>query len=651
MSIRKFLFILVLCRFLSGQEAPFDRGVNLTGWFQASAPEQIQFTKYTKQDFINIKSLGCDVIRLPINLHAMTSGEPDYNLHPLFLYFLDQAVSWAEDLEIHLILDNHTFDPASSTDPGIGDILIPVWKNMAAHYKNRSTYIFYEILNEPHGISDANWNAIQAEVIDSIRTIDTKHAIVVGPASWNSYNNLDDMPVYADDNLIYTFHFYDPFLFTHQGAAWTDPSMSSLSGVPFPYDADNMPVCPSDLLGTWIESELNNYDLKGNTNYVNTLIEIAANFKTSRNVPVFCGEFGVYIPNSQNGDRVYWYDVVHSALESHDIAWTTWDYQGGFGLFEKDSDELFDYNLNTSLLQALGLNVPPQDNFHIEPDTGKIPIYGDFTEPGIVQGGWISSGSLSYYSSQAPASGMYCIQWSGIDQYNTIVFDFQPDRDFSELVNQDYFLQFWLRGTPGTTSFDVRFIDTKLKDSDDHPWRMRYIIDDNLAVWDSSWHKISIPLSRFTEQGSWDNETWYNPVGKFNWAEIDRLEFAAEQANLNGSTIWLDNIDITNDTALTIRQNPHIPRNFILYQNYPNPFNPSTTISYYLSAGDKIEIIIYDILGKKVSTVFNGYKTPGHHSIVWNSTDLNHKKVSSGLYILRLKTSSGSKQRKIILLR
>jgi len=58
-------------------EVPFHRGVNLTGWFQADSPRQIQFTKFTKQDFLDIKSLGCDVIRLPINLHFMTSGAPD----------------------------------------------------------------------------------------------------------------------------------------------------------------------------------------------------------------------------------------------------------------------------------------------------------------------------------------------------------------------------------------------------------------------------------------------------------------------------------------------------------------------------------------------------------------------------------------------
>lgn len=231
MGKNKFVYLFLALTLLvpcSNAQMHFTRGVNLTNWFQASSAQQIQFTKFTKQDFINIKSLGCDVIRLPINLHAMTSGSPEYIIDPLFFTFLDSAVSWAEELQIHLLLDNHTFDPAADTDPAIGPVLIKVWTQMADHYKNRSEYIYYEVLNEPHGILDKLWGQIQQSVIDSIRSVDTIHTIIVGPAGWNGYNNLNAMPVYSDTNLIYTFHFYDPFMFTHQGASWTDPDRKSV---------------------------------------------------------------------------------------------------------------------------------------------------------------------------------------------------------------------------------------------------------------------------------------------------------------------------------------------------------------------------------------------------------------------------------------
>jgi endoglucanase len=272
MHLQRLLIIscLVLTRIfhVNAQEVPFEKGVNLTGWFQSNSAQEIHFTKYTQSDFENLQSLGCDVIRLPINLHHMTGGAPDYTLDTLFLRFLDSAVSWANQLDMHLILDNHTFDPSVDTDPEVGTILKKVWTQMATHYKNSYANIYYEILNEPHGIADATWNSIQQEVVGAIREIDTTHTIIIGPAGWNSFQNLEEMPEYEQDKLIYTFHFYEPFLFTHQGASWSDPSMEPLSGVPFPYDSGSMPTLPDALAGTWVEYSYNSYPQEGTAAHV-----------------------------------------------------------------------------------------------------------------------------------------------------------------------------------------------------------------------------------------------------------------------------------------------------------------------------------------------------------------------------------------------
>jgi endoglucanase len=426
-------------------QAPFKRGVNLTGWFQSNTAGQIQFTRFTKQDIINIKSLGCDVIRLPVNLHSMTSGSPSYILDPLYLSFQDSVVTWCEQLHIYLIIDNHSFDPNEDTSPDIGDILTKVWSQMAAHYKDRSDFILYEILNEPHGITTASWGIIQNQVINAIRVKDTRHTIVVGGSDYNTYTELKNLPVYSDTNLLYTFHFYDPFIFTHQGATWVSPSMETLSGVPFPYDAARMPSCPVSLKGTWIESGLNSYSNDGTVGSVKQLIDNAISFRKSRNVNIFCGEFGVYMENSINDDRTYWYNVVRQYLEENDIPWTSWDYKNGFGLFKKGSDELFDHDLNVPLLQSLGLNVPLQTPFTIKPDTIGFSVYSDFIDRNINDGSY-SDGLINFYSTDFPNNDNYCLSWSGFSQYNAIVFDFNPDKDFSKLESEGYAIDFMVRG-------------------------------------------------------------------------------------------------------------------------------------------------------------------------------------------------------------
>ncbi len=621
MNIKKLLIAIIIINTsvcAGAQDTPFRRGVNLTNWFQAGNVRQIQFTKYTKKDFENIKSLGCDVIRLPINLHFMTDGAPNYNIDPLFYTFLDQVVNWAEELQMHLILDNHTFDPAANTDPNVGIILEKVWKQMAEHYKDRSNYIYYEILNEPHGISDALWNSIQQSVVNAIRTVDTKHTIIVGPAGWNSYNNLYLMPTYTDSNLIYTFHFYDPFVFTHQGASWSDPSMEPLANVPFPYAAHKMPVFPASLRGTWVESAFNNYQNDGTVAKVKQLIDIAVQFKQSRNVKIFCGEFGVYIPNSNNEDRVFWYDTVRKYLEEKGIAWTSWDYHGGFGIFNKDGNDLFEYDLNVPLLRALGFNVPVQSPFVLRPDSIGFPIYTDYIENQIFESSY-SNGTLDFYSTEQPTAGEHCLYWTGADQYNAISFDFKPNKDLSYLFTSDYVLDFWVRGNTPDARFDIRFVDTKTSEPNDHPWRMRVTIDEGRANWDNQWHSIRIPLKNFTEQGSWDNNTWYNPRGKFDWKAIDRLEIVSEHGNLQHVKFWFDQIQVIHPSATAVT---NVVENWRL-KAYPNPTNDLFKIEE--EATESFDYQIIDPNGKVLKT--------GNFR---NQTQVSLATLPAGLYFIKI---------------
>jgi endoglucanase len=644
-------FIMIL---LSQAQVPFHRGVNLTNWFQSDNARKIQFRKYTKKDFMDIKSLGCDVIRLPMNLHGMTSGTPGYTIDPLFISFLDSAVNWAEELNLYLLIDNHSFDPVANTSPDIGQILTKVWPQLAEHYKDRSNFIIYEVLNEPHGITNQLWGSIQQQVIDAIRSKDTKHTIIVGPSGYNSYNDLAQMPVYTDQNLIYTFHFYDPFLFTHQGASWSTPSMVPLSGVPFPYAQAEMPVCPPSLVGTWIQSSLISYNLDGTVAKVKSLIDIAVNFKNSRNVNIFCGEFGVYIPNSDTADRAFWYQTVKDYLELKSIPWTIWDYQGGFGLFKKGSSERFGSDLNISLLKALGFSIPEQHPTVSKPDSVGFKIYDDYIEQGILDASY-SSGTIDYYSVLLPNNDKYCLYWTGGPQYTAVTLDFVPNRDFSKLVSIGYALDMMVRGNVSGIKFDIRFLDTKTPDPLDHPWRMKVTLNDATPGWDKRWHHLHIPLTQFMEHGSWDNNTWYTPSGKFDWSAIDRLEIVSEYGPLEGKEIWFDNIFITDQDTATVVEGGTLGINSIPASGnstglllMPNPMNGSTTITCYLPKSGPTRISVYNMNGLKITDLINKTLPEGKFTIDWNGNDDNGNKVPEGIYICRLTTNNTSKNVKLI---
>ena len=89
------------------------------------------------------------------------------------------------------------------------------------------------------------------------------------------------------------------------------------------------------------------------------------------------------------------------------------------------------------------------------------------------------------------------------------------------------------------------------------------------------------------------------------------------------------------------------PDDFALDQNYPNPFNGSTVISYTLPAGADVNLDIYDIMGRKVRTLVEGYQEAGYASVIWDGKDEADRNVSSGVYFYNLKAGDMSMTRKM----
>lgn len=343
--------------------APFTKGVNFTNWLEHRPAEQINADMFTRQDFVNAQKLGCDVIRLPIHFERFCDAENDYRIPQKILDILDNVAAWAGELGMYVIFDFHNNCAADTfTQENIGDILFPVWTQLATRYQAATEYLVFEIMNEPHGIDIALWNGIVERVFKAIRSIDQKHWIIVGGADWNSTAAMKTLPDFQDDKVIYTFHFYDPHTFTHQGAGWTH--VKRLLGIPFPYDPDKMPPPPEDAT----EEELGllrDYARMGTLEAVTGCFDQYVEFSRERNAPVFCGEFGCFV-SVPNELRIQWYRIVTGLLAERGIARTSWDYYGTFGIFQMDWNAmrarrerrlpLFPQELNRELLAAMGLN-------------------------------------------------------------------------------------------------------------------------------------------------------------------------------------------------------------------------------------------------------------------------------------------------------
>ncbi|MCH8327840.1 MAG: tandem-95 repeat protein, partial [Candidatus Marinimicrobia bacterium] len=90
--------------------------------------------------------------------------------------------------------------------------------------------------------------------------------------------------------------------------------------------------------------------------------------------------------------------------------------------------------------------------------------------------------------------------------------------------------------------------------------------------------------------------------------------------------------------TLAIEDDKHLPQIFALHQNYPNPFNPVTTLRYEMPARTKVNITIYDIRGRKVVELVDGYMHAGYNKFIWNSSDSMGRPVPTGIYFARMVT-------------
>jgi len=129
--------------------------------------------------------------------------------------------------------------------------------------------------------------------------------------------------------------------------------------------------------------------------------------------------------------------------------------------------------------------------------------------------------------------------------------------------------------------------------------------------------------------------------------------------NLNGTrgfsgkidqVLVYNNFEGQNTTGVK-DETAEIPKRFELLQNYPNPFNPTTTIKFGVAKAGQVSLVVYDLLGRKVKTLFNENTHAGFHTAEWDGTNEYGNKVATGLYFYQLKAESIQLTHKMILLK
>jgi len=257
-----------------------------------------------------MQELGFTVVRLPVTFSLWADTVAPFTLNPAIFEPVDMLLDEAARLGLTVILDYHHDQGRLERDPAGETARIEgIWIQLAARYASRPPQgLLFELYNEST-IDTATWQSVADTLVRRVRALAPAHTLVVGGNGYNSVEGLTRLSPLADSNLLYTFHFYSPFRFTHQGAEWMG-GLTKETGISFPSDSAQIAT-------------------------VHAALQQAKDWSSQHNVPVYCGEFGAYRPFApDNGSRCRYYETVRTHLESLSVPYTYWEWNDGFSLFD-----------------------------------------------------------------------------------------------------------------------------------------------------------------------------------------------------------------------------------------------------------------------------------------------------------------------------
>ena len=141
--------------------------------------------------------------------------------------------------------------------------------------------------------------------------------------------------------------------------------------------------------------------------------------------------------------------------------------------------------------------------------------------------------------------------------------------------------------------------------------------------------------------------TWDVIAGSANLTSLSQSLYVNDSSifvGTYGSGIW--KLPLSTITSVKQPKPPAIPASFDLQQNYPNPFNPTTTIRYDIPERCHVLLDAYDVLGRKVETLVDAEKPPGHYQATFDAS-----RFASGVYFYRLQVGSFTQVRKLIVVK
>lgn len=478
-------------------------GINLGNTFDA--PTEGSWSKAAQEYYFDdFKQAGFKHVRIPIRWDQHTHANSPYTIDSNFLDRIEAVVDWSLSRGFVTVINSHhdtwLMDNYSQN---IGRFE-KIWEQIAERFKGKSENLVFEILNEPHGnITDSQINDMNKRILNIIRKTNSTRNVIIGAGFWNSYNTLSLLEIPNDANLIATFHYYDPYSFTHQ---WQ---------------------------GTW--------GTQNDMDAVERVFDQVKRWSDKNNIPVYLGEYGV-MAHSDRTSAVKWFDFISDDAISHGFSCAAWD-NGVFG--SADNDMAF-YNRDTRMFDQQILNAiltigttydwTPPTEIPTDPHIPATPAVGeqliDNFEGAMQWAAYSGSGSTATckISTGKSNNGLEITYAGSSDGYWGVVNNGNRDEDWEKWLKISFDIK-------STNTNEVRLLiaeQSSVEGEDGEHWT--YVIKP-----DTSWSTIEIPFSSFTRRMD------YQPPAQdgsetFDLYKVGSLHFMYN--NSNSGTLNIDNVKL-----------------------------------------------------------------------------------------------------------
>jgi hypothetical protein len=341
------------------------RGINLTHWLSPWAGDQVRNVRgpLAAVDLAYLRRMGFDHLRLVVDPEQMWNASNPGAPRTTQVATLGEAITKITEAGFRVVVDMQPFEEPTKDYVYNKDKAAQFevfWGAMARYIRRWDpAWVAMELLNEPRQTDPKAWRRQAEGLIAAIRAQAPNHTIVVGAQEWSRAQDLMNFqPIEGAANVIYAFHFYEPQDFTHQGIQFGAEHWKVMRNVPWPFDAERIEPMLGDIPDEQVRNWLRYAAVKHRwtTERVRQTMADCAAWGRRHNVPVWCGEFGVYPKFSKPEHRLGWLRDVRTALEQEQLPWCVWDYQGTFGIMTRQADGT--PTVEAGVIEALGMNQP-----------------------------------------------------------------------------------------------------------------------------------------------------------------------------------------------------------------------------------------------------------------------------------------------------